>query len=61
MRGGWRDINNSATHEWPAIIDGHDHGASIAVISDPHPCAKGQCAVSSGKFVGIELFATRGL
>ena len=61
VRGGRRDIDDAAAHEWPAVIDRNNDGASIAVIGDAHPRAEGQRAVSSGQFVGIKPFATRGL
>jgi hypothetical protein len=33
---GWRHIDYSAAHKWPAVVDGDDHRASITVIGDAH-------------------------
>src|SRR5215471_916361 len=58
---GWRHIDDPAAYEWPAVVDGDDHRAAIAVIGDAHTRPEGQRGVSRGQFVGVELFAARGL
>lgn len=35
--GGRRDIDDAAANEWPAVIDGNNDRASIAMIGDAHP------------------------
>ena len=56
-RGGAADIDHAVAVEWPAIVDAHGDGASVARIGHLHQRAEGQGAVGGGHGVHVEPLA----
>lgn len=59
VRGGWRDIDDAAAREWPAVVDRHNYRASIAAIGDANPRSERQRAVRGRQCTGIQSGTAR--
>lgn len=52
-------VYDSALDERAAVIDAHDHIASVSQVGYPYPCAEWQGGVCCGQVVHIEFLAVR--
>ena len=52
-RRRWRYVDKATAHEGAAIVDGHDHRASIALVRDLHLGAERERAVGRGERLAV--------
>src|SRR5262245_21518721 len=55
-----RHVDDPTAHEWTAIVDGHHHRLTIALVRNLHFAADRETSVSGGESAGIQSLPARG-